>query len=194
MNFDESTQDKKFDHSSLEETGMKTVNTNSSSANVTENKNALIDKSTGLVRRLSVTARPGDIFYKVKDVTETSSNTDTTENNQDNQEQEIIIKPQETNMNTWRKTTTWNSKRNQQSDSDSGRQTPRQDLDKISTDKIEPGSPMFAKELLSIRQVEHIFCFFFHSKIYLFMLGFRQAMEARRLDMILNYNLRSLFY
>lgn len=34
---------------------------------------------TGLVRRLSVTARPGDIFYKVKDVTESSSSTDTNE-------------------------------------------------------------------------------------------------------------------
>ena len=34
---------------------------------------------TGLVRRLSVTARPGDIFYKVKDVTESSSSTDTSE-------------------------------------------------------------------------------------------------------------------
>jgi hypothetical protein len=30
----------------------------------------------GLVRRLSVTARPGDIFYKVKDVTESCSTTD----------------------------------------------------------------------------------------------------------------------
>ena len=33
--------------------------------------------ASGLVRRLSVTARPGDIFYKVKDVTESCSTTDT---------------------------------------------------------------------------------------------------------------------
>lgn len=171
MNFDENTQDKNSDNSSLEETGMKTVNLNSSSTNVTEKKNAVIDKSTDLVRRLSVTARPGDIFYKVKDVTETSSNTDNSEHNQDNEEQEIVIKPQETSMNTWRKTTTWNSKRNQQSDSDSGRQTPRQDLDKMSTDKIEPGSPMFAKELLSIRQVLSFF-FLNNTQFFIVHVGF----------------------
>jgi hypothetical protein len=55
--------------------------------------------AAGLVRRLSVTARPGDIFYKVKDVTESSSTTDTLtcdptaaqEHREHEQEQEIII-------------------------------------------------------------------------------------------------------
>lgn len=42
-----------------------------------ENGNGGEQQTTnGLVRRLSVTARPGDIFYKVKDVTESCSTTD----------------------------------------------------------------------------------------------------------------------
>ncbi|RNA38689.1 hypothetical protein BpHYR1_045305 [Brachionus plicatilis] len=158
MNFNENSQDKNSDYPSLAESGMKTVRVNSSNTNlpkVTEQKHQdQVDKSTGVVRRLSVTARPGDIFYKVKDVTETSSNTDNSEANQENEEQEIVIKPQETAMNTWRRTTTWNSKRTQQKDCESGRQTPRQEPDNSSAhSNIEPGSPMFAKELLSIRQL-----------------------------------------
>ena len=46
----------------------------SQSTTVISNNNN--NNSNGLVRRLSVTARPGDIFYKVKDVTETAT-TDT---------------------------------------------------------------------------------------------------------------------
>lgn len=38
--------------------------------------NEVETSGSGLVRRLSVTARPGDIFYKVKDVTESCSTTD----------------------------------------------------------------------------------------------------------------------
>jgi hypothetical protein len=57
------------------------------------------EAATGLVRRPSVSARPGDIFYKVKDVTETET-TDTLdqdtanqqEQNTDSEEKEIIIK------------------------------------------------------------------------------------------------------
>jgi len=76
------------------------------------NNNNNLTTSNGLVRRLSVTARPGDIFYKVKDVTETAT-TDTltheSNNNNNNnsdvndyaeiddlnddEEKEIIIKP-----------------------------------------------------------------------------------------------------
>ncbi len=44
-----------------------------------EAKEVAASSGSGLVRRLSVTARPGDIFYKVKDVTESSSSTDTNE-------------------------------------------------------------------------------------------------------------------
>ena len=47
--------------------------------------------TTGLVRRLSVTARPGDIFYKVKDVTETSSTTDNLSNDSDEQNEVINL-------------------------------------------------------------------------------------------------------
>jgi hypothetical protein len=95
--------------------------------------------SNGIVRRLSVTARPGDIFYKVKDVTESSSTTDhqTTDDTNTNLmelgsghhiEQEIIIQANHNNnnedqsagssatapvMSSGRKITTWNVKRNQ---------------------------------------------------------------------------------
>ncbi|CAF0704892.1 unnamed protein product [Brachionus calyciflorus] len=134
--------------------------------NISDVKTEQNENTTGLVRRLSVTARPGDIFYKVKDVTESCSTTDNVETSEiehtDNIEQEIIIKPQKQeaiNTNTWRKTTTWNVKRNQsnplQNETvDSGRLTPKNDLitnEKNSLSNIEPGSPMFSKELLSIR-------------------------------------------
>ena len=78
-----------------------TTSSTSNGAVNTSNTNG----STGLVRRLSVTARPGDIFYKVKDVTESSSTTDTitldqtegesasvVDQQNDEHEQEIIIK------------------------------------------------------------------------------------------------------
>jgi hypothetical protein len=172
--------------------------------------------ANGLVRRLSVTARPGDIFYKVKDVTE-SSTTDTLnyETNETNvndyaeidnfndEEKEIIIKApgeEESNvadeslhedeelnndlsspalssttttntlgnesssnsfqLNTNRKTTTWNVKRHQTTslginpplNEPVKAQPPKDDIvlnQKIN--QIEPGSPQFTKELLSIR-------------------------------------------
>ena len=78
---------------------------NSTTANATSETNASNSTTTtttnGLVRRLSVTARPGDIFYKVKDVTESCSTTDTITfdqngNNEpplsDEQDQEVTIK------------------------------------------------------------------------------------------------------
>jgi hypothetical protein len=101
---------------------------------LTQNANSVV------VRRLSVTARPGDIFYKVKDVTESSSTTDSPaltnneepESNQPNVtceshvEQEIIIQASNASGNnsnnarlastgtaSGRKTTTWNVKRTQ---------------------------------------------------------------------------------
>lgn len=46
------------------------------SVSVSSNQAQTNGAPNGLVRRLSVTARPGDIFYKVKDVTESCSTTD----------------------------------------------------------------------------------------------------------------------
>jgi hypothetical protein len=95
--------------------------------------------ASGLVRRLSVTARPGDIFYKVKDVTESSSTTDTISNEQSDSITNEISSQNDNGQNSYasatnqktngsneqeakspnsnsipvRKTTTWNVKRNQ---------------------------------------------------------------------------------
>jgi hypothetical protein len=170
MNLPETTNDQSeigasLSHLKIDDmsSGMKTVRVHSNHPNLPniDSKPEMNAPATGLVRRLSVTARPGDIFYKVKDVTESSSTTDNYEQVEPdhNVEQEIIIKPknEEVNTNTWRKTTTWNVKRTQstplQSDSESGRQTPKNEPDKTSLASIEPGSPMFTKELLSIRYV-----------------------------------------
>lgn len=173
------------------ESGMKTVRLNSSTANYalpniitsttsnlnqqnqqTNTSNNEAPSGSGLVRRLSVTARPGDIFYKVKDVTESSSTTDTVTNepnktNTENIEQEIIIKPStntQINTNTIRKTTTWNVKRHQTTsitdtktanEANSKPNVTSKD-DSLTTSDLnknsaEPGSPLFARELLSIR-------------------------------------------
>ena len=190
------------------------TSTNGSQPQSPPTQSTTLTNGSGLVRRLSVTARPGDIFYKVKDVTESSSTTDTitydqneTNNNNnhndllnnDNEvEQEIIIKSVNSNNidadngvtfnssprteissevksdnsnNLGRKTTTWNVKRHQTTSL--GVVPPQQqqynndkkitkddasiDLNLIknnvnnSVANIEPGSPMFTKELLSIR-------------------------------------------
>ena len=147
----------------------------------------------GLVRRLSVTARPGDIFYKVKDVTD-SSTTDTLQyetndyaeiDNFNDEEKEIIIKPithieelqlqqqqQQTPVETvstavqynqnGTKKTSWNVKRHQttslginQPISEPLKVVPKDDIALIKQSQVsanlEPGSPQFTKELLSIR-------------------------------------------
>ena len=212
--------------------------------------------STGLVRRLSVTARPGDIFYKVKDVTESCSTTDTItidqnvnndELNDDEQEQEIIIKSVNSNENEienqvletvspqassnnispksennnnnstlGRKTTTWNVRRNQttnlglnqQPNSPSNENTFKKiksltskddtsiELNSVNqnqinsnsinginnsssptTSTVEPGSPNFTKELLSIRYIfkwkNFNTCFFCCCYCWLFILSYR---------------------
>ena len=161
-----------------------------------------ISNVNGLVRRLSVTARPGDIFYKVKDVAESSSTTDQNtqaveqngiSTNMDNHhiEQEIIIqttasnsvaasnvnKPvseageQQQQQSQSRKITTWNVKRNQntnlglnpnQNNSDQFLSiTSKDDSNVVRRDQSNEhvseaasssnGGPMFSKELLSIR-------------------------------------------
>lgn len=166
--------------------------------------------SNGVVRRLSVTARPGDIFYKVKDVTESSTsdtlnNYDSSTNNvandvndyaeidnlNDDEEKEIIIKPisknedtiitnsttvdnqlvnettttsvasfNQSNSTLSRKTTTWNVKRTQTTSlgvspvsNESHQQfKPKDDISVVKqTNNVEPGSPLFSKELLSIK-------------------------------------------
>lgn len=145
----------------------------------------------GLVRRLSVTARPGDIFYKVKDVTD-SSTTDTLQyetndyaeiDNFNDEEKEIIIKPithieelqlqqKQTPVETvstavqynqnGTKKTSWNVKRHQttslginQPISEPLKVVPKDDIALIKQSQVsanlEPGSPQFTKELLSIR-------------------------------------------
>lgn len=145
----------------------------------------------GLVRRLSVTARPGDIFYKVKDVTD-SSTTDTLQyetndyaeiDNFNDEEKEIIIKPithieelqlqqKQTSVETvstavqynqnGTKKTSWNVKRHQttslginQPISEPLKVVPKDDIALIKQSQVsanlEPGSPQFTKELLSIR-------------------------------------------
>ena len=135
----------------------------------------------GVVRRLSVTARPGDIFYKVKDVVEGDQPPASPQSNEtDAEEKEIIIKS--TNYNSQsatpiksiienqsalshgslgRKTTTWNVKRNQTSSFVEAASKPvlaREEavagpLKSFNTSPApaEPGSPLFTKELLSIR-------------------------------------------
>jgi hypothetical protein len=196
----------------------------SQSTTVISNNN----NSNGLVRRLSVTARPGDIFYKVKDVTETAT-TDTLthesnnnninnsdvndyaeiDNFNDDEEKEIIIKPingeseeklssdndlpsptlsnnsttinaTESNRNSFqtngtnnKKITSWKVNRHQTTSlginqSNNENQTkavnsPKDDIalntkfhnnnlsDQIVNNNVEPGSPQFTKELLSIR-------------------------------------------
>lgn len=141
--------------------------------------------SSSLVRRLSVTARPGDIFYKVKDVTESCSTTDTltceTQIGQSDQNENNLLlnnvemdempnaksdqqqQQQQQGSTNGRRTTTWNSRRiNQANDSNSKPLSPLANKDDAnSTDllsktqnipaNLEPGSPMFTKELLSIR-------------------------------------------
>ena len=176
----------------------KAVSTTSSSTS----KAGSIDPGTGLVRRLSVTARPGDIFYKVKDVTE-SSTSDTLSLESEEKDANPTPKPNEsqpkiqvnksytirTNDETnqvkspsanatsfgslGRKTTTWNSKRNQttnlginpnqQAPKSENVTTKAKDENTVETNKVspanltpangnaEPGSPLFNKELLSIR-------------------------------------------
>ena len=145
----------------------------------------------GLVRRLSVTSRPGDIFYKVKDVTD-SSTTDTLQyetndyaeiDNFNDEEKEIIIKPithieelqlqqKQTPVETvstavqynqnGTKKTSWNVKRHQttslginQPISEPLKVVPKDDIALIKQSQVsanlEPGSPQFTKELLSIR-------------------------------------------
>jgi hypothetical protein len=144
--------------------------------------------TNGIVRRLSVTARPGDIFYKVKDVTESASTTDN--NNIDkpsstpppppassnkssfkaiasngNRSQIPTVSPKKESPNDPKssqqsKKTSWNVKRNQNNTHLQIDNTPettirREDDSLIDNNNdvsnIEPGSPMFAKELLSIR-------------------------------------------
>lgn len=177
---------------------------NSSSSGSTS-KAGSIDPGTGLVRRLSVTARPGDIFYKVKDVTESSTSdsidlpdvTDATlANKQNDSQQKVQVNksytirtndeanssvaghlkspPLVTNATSFgslgRKTTTWNSKRNQTTNlgintnqvtaKTENESSKVKDDYSIETNKtnlapanghVEPGSPLFNKELLSIR-------------------------------------------
>ena len=149
----------------------------------------------GLVRRLSVTARPGDIFYKVKDVTETSSTTDAVGHHRDDeadvdgvdgveahssndsqshqqqqqqqqqQAKESLAQPAASPIASGiRRTTTWNVKKNQQqqqhldiiggignSNEPASTNANVEATSSSTVGNAEPGSPMFAKELLSIR-------------------------------------------
>ncbi len=131
----------------------------------------------GVVRRLSVTARPGDIFYKVKDVVEGDQSASPQLNDADAEEKEIIIKSnnfssqsatpiksiesQPSHGSLGRKTTTWNVKRNQTSSFVETASKPVLTKEEVVAGPVktintlpasaEPGSPLFSKELLSIR-------------------------------------------
>ena len=80
---------------SQQEQEQKQIDSNSASLNAPSETTAPNSSTTGLVRRLSVTARPGDIFYKVKDVTESCSTTDTItfdqNGNNDSQESPLLL-------------------------------------------------------------------------------------------------------